>query len=209
MYRTILGVYDDTDNAEDAINQLREDGLNPKDISIVMKNKKEGEELASNTGADVAGGAVSGATTGAIIGGIAGLLAAIAIPGLGAFLIGGPIAAALGLGGAAASTVSGAATGAVAGGLLGALTGLGLSDDEAREYEESVKSGAILVAVPATDRNEARVREVLEATDAQKIRSVAMPESARTHLSHSDDNRGWYGDSWDHADAARGEHPRH
>lgn len=174
MANTIFGIISDRGHAESAIDELKNQGYNPKDISIVMKDRKEGERLASDTGADVASGAVSGATTGALLGGLAGLLASTVIPGLGAFFIGGPIAAALGLTGAVATTASGAATGALAGGLLGALTGLGLSEDEARVYEEHVKSGGILVAVPARSGNESEVQQVLSSHGADQIKTVSM-----------------------------------
>ncbi len=176
MTKTIFATFSERTDAEEAINKLKTDGFNPKDISIVMKNRKEGEQFAEDTGTDVAGGAVSGATTGAVLGGLAGLLASFVIPGLGAFFIGGPIASALGLTGAAASTVSGAATGAVAGGLLGALMGLGLSEDEARTYEESINEGAILLAIPATDAMESRVTDILNECDADNIKSVVTQE---------------------------------
>lgn len=176
MTKTVLGIFSDRVNAEEAIGNLEEAGYNPKDISIVMKDKSEGEKLASNTGADVAEGTVAGVTSGAILGGLAGLLASFAIPGLGAFFIGGPIAAALGLTGAAATTASGAATGALAGGLLGALTGLGLSDDDARAYEDRVKQGGILLAIPARSGEEAEIESMLSECGADDIKSVTSRE---------------------------------
>ena len=128
--------------------------------------------------------AVSGATTGGMIGGIAGLLVgigAITIPGLGAILIGGPLAAALGLTGAAATTVTGALTGALAGGLVGGLVGLGVPEEDARVYEDRVKSGAILVAVPLRDANEESVRGILEDNGAERVRSFDMNETSQHH----------------------------
>lgn len=175
MVKTILGVFNDSAHAETAIKSLENKGFNPKDVSVIMKSKKEGEQLARNTGAGVAGGAAAGATTGAVVGGIAGLLigiGAIVIPG--GFLIGGPIAAALGLTGAAATTVTGAATGALAGGLIGALVKLGIPEKEARVYEERVNAGGILIAVPTNNDNEDEVREVLEEENATNIRSISM-----------------------------------
>jgi uncharacterized membrane protein len=177
--RLILGVFGDTDNAEDAIDDLREFGLNPKDISIVMKDKEGREELAGNTGANVAGSAASGAATGGVIGGIAGLLigiGAIAIPGVGALLIGGPLAAALGLTGAAATTVSGAVTGALAGGIVGALVGLGLPEHEAREYEDRIKQGGILVVIPSTRGREDEIRDILSDNGADQIKAIDFDE---------------------------------
>lgn len=176
MTKTVLGIFSDRANAEEAIGNLEEAGYNPKDISIVMKDKSEGEKLASNTGADVAEGTVAGMTSGAILGGLAGLLASFVIPGLGAFFIGGPLAAALGLTGAAATTASGAATGALAGGLLGALTGLGLSDDDAKAYEDRVKQGGILLAIPARSGEEAEIESMLSECGADDIKSVTARE---------------------------------
>ena len=173
MTKTVLGIFADQENAVEAINELKAQGYDSKDLSIVMKDRVVGEQVAKDTGADVATGAVSGATTGAIVGGLAGLVAAMAIPGLGAFFIGGPIVTALGLTGAAATTASGAVTGAVAGGLLGALTGLGLSEDEARVYEAHIQQGGILVAVPARIGEEEEVEEILTDFGANDVAMVS------------------------------------
>jgi uncharacterized membrane protein len=188
MKKVVLGIFSDRSDAEAAFDELEEIGYNPKDISIVMKDHREAESLANDTGADVAGGAVSGATTGGALGALAGfLIGAGIIPGLGALLIGGPLAAALGLTGAAATTVSGAATGALAGGLLGALMGFGLSEDEAREYEEGIKAGGILVAVPARDAQEGEVRDVLEENGADKVRAIDTAMDMRTEDTEEDE----------------------
>jgi hypothetical protein len=179
MAKTVLGVFTDRDDAEQAIMHLKDDGYNPKDISIVMRDQAVRDEIVDDTGAGVAEGTVSGATTGAVLGGIAGLVASFMIPGIGAFFIGGPLAAALGLTGAAASTVSGAATGALAGGLLGALMGIGLSEDEARVYETRVNEGAILVAVPARNGEEDTVEDILGDYNADNIKSINVPSEVR------------------------------
>lgn len=173
MAKVVLGIFSDQENAETAINELEEKGYNPKDMSIIMKDRQVAAEVSDNTGAGIVEGAAEGATTGAILGGLAGLIAATVIPGLGAFFIGGPIAAALGLGGAAASTASGAVTGAAAGGLLGALTGsFDMSDDDAKVYETRINEGGILVAVPSHDEEGAEVRAILDANGADNVRTV-------------------------------------
>lgn len=184
MVRVLLGVFDNRTYAQDAIVDFESIGLNPKDISIMMKDTGEAHDLASSTGANVAGGAVSGATTGGIIGGIAGLLigiGAIAIPGIGGLLVGGPIATALGLSGAAASTASGALTGALAGGIVGALIGLGVPEEDARVYEERIQAGAILLAVPTPEEREEEVREVFEEHQASQIRTITADWRLGTH----------------------------
>jgi uncharacterized membrane protein len=173
MAKTVIGVFHDRNRAEEAINKLDGMGYNPKDISIVMRDHKEGEEFASDTGTNVAGGAVSGATAGGLIGALAGLLVGTGIvPGLGALLIAGPIAAALGLTGAVATTVSGAVTGAVAGGLIGALTGLGVSDEDAQMYEESVREGGILVMVPARTGYDYEVSDLMADYGATQVKTI-------------------------------------
>lgn len=186
MKKTLLAIFVDREDAEEAIGALESKGYNPKDMSIVMKDATERKELAENTGADTANGAVGGAAAGATLGGLAGLVSAYAIPGLGAFFIGGPIALALGLTGAAAAVVSGAATGALAGGLLGALTNLGLSDDEAHVYTDRVKAGAILLAVPiAGDTDEAYTKAIVRTANAENIKVISHDRSTerRVHAS--------------------------
>ncbi len=178
MTQTILGVFQKRENAESAIKQLKDFHYDAKDISIIMRDSVVANAVASDTGASVASGAVTGAATGGVLGGLAGLLVgigAITIPGLGALFIAGPIAAAIGLTGAAATTVSGAMTGALAGGLLGGLVSLGIPEEEAKVYEQRIREGAILLAVPVLSDQENHVREVLEANGADQIRSIAAP----------------------------------
>lgn len=173
MNKTVLAIFDTRENVEEVINELEEKGYNPKEMSLMMKNKEAAEYVADSTGADVASKAVGGATTGVILGGLAGLLASTVLPGLGGFFIGGPIGVALGLTGAAATTVSGAATGAVAGGILGALTSMfDIPEEDARIYETSINNGGILVAVPARDEEGTEVREIMNAHGADKVRVV-------------------------------------
>jgi uncharacterized membrane protein len=185
MAKMVFGIFTDRTNAEEAINELQEQGFNPKDISIIMKNKEDAEVIHTNTGASVADSTLSGAATGAAIGGLAGLLVgigAIAIPGVGALLIGGPLAAALGLSGAAAATVSGAATGALAGGLIGALVGIGVPEEDARIYEERVRSGAILVAVPAFSNEHREASAILREHGAEQVKNIDMVDNAHANV---------------------------
>lgn len=190
MY-TVLGIFGDRPFAEQALTQLEEAGYNPKDMSIVMRDHAAAQAFGHNSGVNVTGGALSGAATGAVIGGLAGLLVgvgAITIPGLGAFLIGGPIAVALGLTGAAATTISAATTGAVAGGILGALMGLGLPEQDARIYEKHINEGGILLAVPAMEDEIAEVKDILHQAHATQIRSFLMePAVVARHQTKSVD----------------------
>jgi uncharacterized membrane protein len=165
----VLAVFNDRERADDAISALEDRGYNAKDISVVMKDE-EGK-TRQTTGDNVG----SGAATGAVVGGIAGLIigvSAIAIPGIGPIVVGGPLAAALGATGAAAAT--GAVTGALAGGLIGGLIGLGVPEEEARVYEEEIRRGGILLATPATVMNSQEVERVLTNNGARHVKSVVM-----------------------------------
>lgn len=180
--KMIISVFSDRDDAEDAIDELKALDYNAQDISIVTRDRDDAQVVREHTGSNVGDGLASGAATGGVIGGIAGLLVgigAIAIPGIGGLLIAGPLAAALGLTGAAASTVTGAVTGAVAGGLVGALVGIGVPEEDAAVYEDSVKTGALLLAVPIREGNESEVRSILEDNGADRIKAFTM--SGRRH----------------------------
>ncbi len=188
VQKTVIGIFSSEEDAQTAVEDLETAGYETKDISIMMKNRTSAERFANDTGTNVANSAVSGAVTGGVIGGIAGLLigiGAIAVPGIGALLIGGPIATALGVTGAAATTVSGATTGILAGGLIGALMGLGVPREDAAVYEERIKQGGILVAIPAQEGREEDVMAILEDNGADQIRAIeaSIPsESAREEV---------------------------
>jgi hypothetical protein len=169
--RTIVGVFATRTDAESAIAALRDAGVGNDDISVVTTNSRGDvttKDGAGDAAKDTAGGALSGATTGGILGAIAGLVVANGIlPGLGTLFVAGPLAAALGLTGAAATTAAGALTGAAAGGLIGALGGLGVGEDDARKYEERVKSGDYLLTVHSDHEG---VAGILESHNAQDVR---------------------------------------
>lgn len=164
----------DMNQAKRMVETLQAVGYRQGEISVLVKDNsgagiKEGEHA-------VATGVASGATTGGALGALGGLLVGlgmIAVPGVGPFLAGGPLLAALGLTGAAASTITGAAAGAVAGGtaggILGAFVKAGLSEERAREYEARLQEGAVLVGVSTTRISPTVARQVFEAQDAQEV----------------------------------------
>ena len=195
MSSTVLGIFFERNNAEKAVRTLNEEGYNPKDMSIIMKDVDEGREMAEDIGTNILEGTTAGATAGAVLGGFGGLLASYVILGLGAFFIGGPIAVALGLTGTVAATTSGAVTGALAGGLLGALTGFGLSEDEAKDYETRIREGGILLAVSSMSGEEGQIEQILKENDADQVKSVKAEEDIEERLTADydfDDNVGTY-----------------
>jgi hypothetical protein len=174
--KTLVGVFNDRDDAENAVQELRDMNIADTDISVAGTNAHGDMTMhdAGDDAAEVAGGtaagAASGATTGGVIGAIAGLAVANGIlPGLGTLFVAGPLATALGFTGAAATTAAGALTGAAAGGLVGALGGLGISASDASNYENRVKSGGTLVTARVDNYDEDEVREVFDKFDAEDV----------------------------------------
>lgn len=154
--KTVLGVFSTQEDAEKALSALDHEGVTMKDVSIITQNREAGATMAQDSGANVAGGAA----TGAIIGGIAGLLlSAVALPGVGGLLVAGPLAATWGV------------TGLVAGGIIGALAGLGVPEETARSYEERIRQGAIVLAVPVKkEGQETLLASTMEDASAEDVR---------------------------------------
>ena len=190
--KTVLGIFEPTTNTEHLINDLQAEGYNPRDVSIVMRDRDDVAEMHKTSGAEVIGDTAGGMATGAVVGGFMGLLAAIAIPGVGGLLVGGPIAAALGLTGVAATAASGAVTGAIAGGLIGALMGLGLPREEAERYQERIKEGAILVAVPTSNAGALDVESLFHDYQAMEVKTLTH-EPRDYNRRKSADERTQYG----------------
>ena len=138
---TVVGVFEDQGTAESAISELREAGFSADQLGFAGHDRQS-QAAGGDQAENIAKGVTSGLVPGGIIGGVIGAVATGLIPGV------GPIISA----GILAGTLGGAAAGAAAGGVLGALTGLGVSEDEARYYEDEFKAGRTLVTVKADGR---------------------------------------------------------
>ncbi len=140
MDRAVICLLGTSDQAERVINELRAVGFEGDDISILLPDKQATQDFAEDQDTKAPEGAVTGAGAGGLLGGSLGWLAgigALAIPGVGPFIAAGPIIAIL----------SGAVVGAAMGGLTGGLIGMGISEDEAKQYEGKIKGGNILISV--------------------------------------------------------------
>jgi hypothetical protein len=140
-----VGVFHNPEDARDAIEKLKDKGFGQQDISLLMPDRAQAQEMATETGTKVGEGAATGLVAGGLLGGAAGWLVgigALAIPGFGPFIAAGVLGAAL----------TGAAIGAGVGAIAGALVGMGIPEDEAKYYESEVKSGRTLVTVKAGSR---------------------------------------------------------
>jgi uncharacterized membrane protein len=171
MANTILGIFDDPIIARRALETLRNSSLQLEDVSIVSRATESGAAVSNSD--DVSAG--EGAAVGAVWGGLVGL-AALLIPGIGPFVAFGALGAAL----------TGAVTGAVVGGISAALIDFGgISEEDARGYEQQVHAGKTLVAVKAREEDSIEVRRILAAAGADSIRDnqTDMTNSASTPVS--------------------------
>lgn len=158
MARTVIGLYDRTEDARATVRDLVDHGFERDNISF-MTRQTTGETRAvgerETRGEQVAESAGAGAGIGAVVGGIGGLLVglgALAIPGIGPLVAAGPII----------TTIAGAGVGAGVGTLIGALVGLGVPREEAEYYAEGVRRGGTLVAVKTTDDMASRAADIMD-----------------------------------------------
>jgi hypothetical protein len=180
---TVIATFNNIDQANSAVDNLLNLGINRENISIAtleetrdrdkLRHGQENDldENVQETSEDTSSGVISGIALGGIIGLLTGV-AALTIPGLGALLITGPLAAALGGSALAANTVAGASIGGTVGGVSGLVTGLvdkGIGHEDAMDFEKSLQSGGVLVGVETTSENSSQVSEIIADHKASKI----------------------------------------
>jgi hypothetical protein len=151
MANIVSAVFDDRNDAERAVDWLRDNGVAETAVSIVGRHEGaytdtgyRDETDDDDTAEEVGKGTLTGVGVGAGVGAIFGLAAA-AIPGIGPFITAGALANVLGAAGGAA--VAGATVGAASGGLAGALASWGVSENESRYYAGEVERGGTYVGV--------------------------------------------------------------
>lgn len=176
MSKTVVGLFDDFQDAQNVVRDLTSAGFRRESISIAANKTASGytgDGSDFGTGTGQTGHAVGkDAGVGAGVGGVIGLLTGLgllAIPGVGPILAAGPLVAALGIGAAATSTVVGAGIGAVAGGLIGGLTHVGVPKEHAEYYAEGVRRGGTLVTVDAPDNQAQQAVDIMNGNGAVDI----------------------------------------
>lgn len=124
--------------------------------------------ITTTTSGDAAAGAVKGTLVGVGIGALAAL-AALIVPGVGIVLGAGALASAIG--GIAATAGAGAAAGAI----VGYLKDMGVDDQVASEYGETVESGGAILAVtvPSGTVEEAEANAILSKYAATNVNRYA------------------------------------
>lgn len=188
--KKLIGIFKSEELALNTIESLKKAGYAPEEISVItkdevkydaLKNRVDDEIIENPDGSSLA----AGAATGGAIGGFGGLLlglGALAIPGAGPIIAAGPIVGA----------ITGALAGGAVGGVAGALIDAGVSEVEAREYEDHLNAGDILILVDEDDsrreavydsyyRNESLNREKFQrevtASDDVKRKDPLYPEN--------------------------------
>ncbi len=153
--KRVVGIFNNEEKAIRAIEGLKAQGYTDGEISVITQNTDTYDAIKTRTGLDLetandaTDGALAGAATGGALGGIGGLLlglGALAIPGVGPIIAAGPIASAL----------VGALAGGAVGGLAGALVDYGIPEVEAKDYEQRINQGDVMVLVDEGDDVERR-----------------------------------------------------
>jgi hypothetical protein len=144
--KMVHGVFRDRFDAERAFDYLHTKGYADSEITVLMSDRtrasfyparSEAKHPAKTQATEgmAVGGAI-GTAVGAAIAAVATIGTSVALPGIG-LVVAGPIAAALAGGGA----------GAVAGGFIGILVGTGMTEQNAKAYEEALRNGGVALGV--------------------------------------------------------------
>jgi hypothetical protein len=167
-----VGVFSSHQEVEDALNELRDNGFDMNQVSVIAKHDEDlnqryqigetqvqpqivQEPTETHATTRVEEGAKTGVEAGGAVGGLTGLLiglGTLAIPGIGPIMLAGAAATAI------ATTL--------AGGLIGSLVGLGIPEHRAQIYHDYVVDGDYLVIVDGTEA------EILRAETIFKHRGV-------------------------------------
>ena len=169
----VYGIYRSRENAEEAIDAIRAGGFKNEDISVLFADNPGSKDFGHEKHTKAPEGTTAGAATGGALGGAVGWLIGaglLAIPGLGPFIVAGPVMAAL----------AGLGAGSVVGGLVGAFVGMGIPEYEAKRYEGRVRSGGVLVSIHCEDELWVRrAKEMLRHTGAEDIASAGEARGSR------------------------------
>ncbi|WP_341530509.1 hypothetical protein WKK05_15215 [Nostoc sp. UHCC 0302] len=160
QYQRAVGVFTHRRDAEQALHELRDSGLAMEKVSVVVQNTDRNYEISNDEIGDKSDeGATVGGLSGGAVGGLTGLLVGLgtlAIPGVGPIMLAGAAATAL------VTTLVGASIGAATGTFAGALVGWGMSEEQARAYNERVEDGHYLIIVDCTSLEIAQVEAILQ-----------------------------------------------
>lgn len=163
MSDVLLGIFKDSKHAGMAVSEFVQQGITD-DITVISKEGSTGDVSTQQVQQDLTEGTTAGTIAGATVGTLAALLAGAAsftLPGLGLIVL-GPLAAAL----------TGLGAGALTGGLVGAMIDWGIPDATARDYEQRIQAGEVLVGVSTNRIDTIQARAILEKHGANEIHTI-------------------------------------
>ena len=159
----VYGIYLTQRAAERAVTELKSEGIDSSDVSVLFESSTTTKAFAHENGSKASEGEATGSLSGATLGGVLGWLAGmgtLTIPGVRPLIAAGPLMAML----------AGAGTGGRGGGITGALIGFGIPEDEAKRFERRISDGGILLSVHTeSEEDGTKARKVLERTEATDI----------------------------------------
>ncbi|WP_445633934.1 General stress protein 17M-like domain-containing protein [Nostoc sp. DSM 114161] len=158
-----VGVFANSQNIEQAINDLKTANFPLEKVSVIVKDAEKGEKLGEAQISDRINnqdvnttGAVGDTLTATSWGTLLVGLSSLALPSLGAVLAAGSVGVAL------VSSVAGVAVGAAANqNLLKALGDLGIPEDRARVYSDRLQQSYYLVILEGSEEEIHRVEPIL------------------------------------------------
>jgi hypothetical protein len=156
----LMALFADSSTAAAAARQLQQIGVTREDLSIVALDHHKEEQIAGQIGGSP-GSELEDSRAASRLGELSGyILAAIAtgLPGTGAIVAAGPLAAEFG-----------EAAGHVAGDLTDTLGKAGLSDREAGDWQRQIERGAILLGVHVRAQKAADVEMALARHSQSRI----------------------------------------
>jgi len=157
---SVVAIYDTHEQAERAIKELQEAGVDMKSLSIAAKNTHTDEHVV---GYYNAGDRMKyWGKVGAFWGGFWGLLfgsAAFAIPGIGPILIAGPLVGWIIAGLEGAAVVGGVS--AVGAGLVS----IGIPKDSVLKYDVALKTDKYVLVVHGTPEEVTNAKDIIEGTE--------------------------------------------
>jgi uncharacterized membrane protein len=158
--KSVVAIYNTHEQAERAIKELQEAGVDMKSLSIAARNTHTDEHVV---GYYNAGDRMKyWGKVGAFWGGFWGLLfgsAAFAIPGIGPILVAGPLVAWIIAGLEGAVVVGGvSAVGA-------ALVSIGVPKDSVLKYDVALKTDKFVLIVHGTPDDVTKAKDIIEGTE--------------------------------------------
>jgi hypothetical protein len=162
----VLGLFATPSTAAGAAAALHALGIRRESLSVVAHTHADAQALADRLDA-TAGVDLEDSRPAARLGELGGRVlatVALAMPGIGPIVAGGPLSAELG-----------EMAGHAAGSLASVLTSAGLPDERAEALQREVARGAVLLGVHAGAVDVDRVRESLSAAGATEIEMVTWP----------------------------------